>query len=309
MIINTGQRTDIPAFYSEWFLNRIREGYVLVRNPYYPGQVTRYRLSPDVVDALVFCTKNPEPMLEKLPKLKGFRQFWHVTITPYGKEIEPNVPDKKQVLDSFKRLSKQVGKRAVAWRYDPIFLSEAYSMDYHMDSFERMAKELQGYTEQVIISFIDLYQKTKRNFPEVCTVKEEDQITLGKFCAECGRKYNMTIRTCMEGEKLAPYGVDVSGCMTKQVLERGIGTELSMPKKKGPREGCDCVLGNDIGMYNTCGHFCKYCYANYDTTVVVENRKRHNPRSPLLVGELLEGDVVVEARQQPYATGQMVLFS
>jgi hypothetical protein len=171
-----------------------------------------------------------------------------------------------------------------------------------------MAESLSGYTDQVIISFIDLYQKTKRNFPQAKEVMQKHRLELGAFIAECGKKYNMTIRTCLEGEELAVYGVDVSGCMTKQVLESAIGMELALPKKKGPREGCNCVLGNDIGMYNTCGHFCKYCYANYDEKVVVENRKRHIPTSPLLVGDLLEGDEVVAAKQESFLTGQLTLF-
>ena len=144
MIINSGSRTDIPAFYSKWFMNRIREGYVMVRNPYYPEQVTRYRLDPEVVDVLAFCTKNPEPMLPFVEELKAFRQLWYVTITPYETEIEENVPDKAEVMASFRRLSDAVGKRAVIWRYDPIFVSEQYSVEFHQKAFEHMARELRG---------------------------------------------------------------------------------------------------------------------------------------------------------------------
>ena len=147
MIINTGSRTDIPAFFSEWFYNRIKEGYVCVRNPYYPSQVQRYRLSPEVVDCLIFCTKNPTPMLPRLSELDAFRQFWGVTITPYGKEIEPYVPDKEVVMNSFKRLSERIGIKAISWRYDPIFISEKYSVEWHIEAFARMAENLSSYTE------------------------------------------------------------------------------------------------------------------------------------------------------------------
>lgn len=150
MILNTGSRTDIPAYYSEWFYNRIREGYVLVRNPYDPGQVIRYRLTPDVVDCLCFCTKNPEPMLGRLSLLDGFRQVWYVTITPYGKDVEPHVPDKKQVMKDFCRLSEKVGPRALIWRYDPIFVSEKYSLDFHLKSFKKMAAALSGCTKAAL---------------------------------------------------------------------------------------------------------------------------------------------------------------
>ncbi|MCH5147714.1 MAG: DUF1848 domain-containing protein, partial [Clostridiales bacterium] len=159
MILQTGMRTDIPAFYARWFLNRIKEGYVLVRNPYNPSAVTKYRIDPTVVDLIAFCTKNPAPMLEHMDVLKPYGQYWFVTITPYGKEIEPNVPDKAKVIEDFKTLSKAVGVNSVGWRYDPIFITEKYSLDFHLQTFEKMAKELSGYTHTCVISFIDIYKK------------------------------------------------------------------------------------------------------------------------------------------------------
>ena len=180
MIINTGQRTDIPAFYPKWFANRIKEGYVCVRNPYNPTQVSRYQLRPDLVDVIGFCSKNPEPFFPYLDLVKEFGQFWYITITPYGKDIEPGVPDKEHVLDSFKYLSKRVGANSIGWRYDPIFVSEKYTVDFHLNAFDKMARELDGYTNVVVISFIDLYEKVKRNFPEVRTVPEKDRLILGQ---------------------------------------------------------------------------------------------------------------------------------
>ena len=140
MIINTGCRTDIPAFYSKWLINRIREGYVLVRNPYNPNQVTRYNLSPDVVDCLAFCTKNPEPMLNYLDEIDKYKQYWFVTITPYGKDIEPNVPNKEKVIESFKKLSKHIGVDSIGWRYDPIFIGNNFDVNKHIYYFEKIAK-------------------------------------------------------------------------------------------------------------------------------------------------------------------------
>lgn len=154
MIINATSRTDIPAYFSEWFYRRIAEGYVLVRNPYYPEQVQRYQLSPDVVDMLCFCTKNPQPMLARLGEISHFKQFWFVTITPYGTDIEPYVPHKDKVMDSFKRLSDSVGPNCVDWRYDPIFINDNYTVAYHVAEFERMAAVLEGYTKHCVISFI-----------------------------------------------------------------------------------------------------------------------------------------------------------
>ncbi len=309
MIINTGSRTDIPAYYSDWFYNRIRDSYVLARNPYYPQQVTRLSLSPEVVDCLCFCTKNPEPMLERLDELVAYGQFWFVTITPYGKDIEPGVPDKDRVMASFQRLSKKVGKHAVGWRYDPIFLTEKYSLEFHVQAFEKMAKTLCGYTEQCVISFIDLYEKTKKNFPEARVVSRQEQEWIAEKFVEIGRRYDMQIYTCLENESLAQFGVDTSGCMTQKVIERAIGQNLEIPKSlQAAREGCHCLLGNDIGMYNTCGHGCLYCYANYDMETVRKNRRLHDPASPLLIGRLREVDVVKDAKQKSYVDGQMRLF-
>lgn len=308
MILNTGCRTDIPAYYSEWFYNRIKEGYVLTRNPYYPNQVMKYRLDPEVVDCLCFCTKNPEHMLSRMKEIKQFKQLWHVTITPYGKEIEPYVPDKEMVMEAFKKLAGMAGVNAVDWRYDPIFITDKYSLDFHIETFGKMAENLEGYTKTCVISFIDLYAKTRRNFSGIREVSKADQITLAKEFVEIGKMHGMTIRSCCEGTFLAEYGVDVSGCMTKQVLEKAIGTSLDLAKiKKHAREECDCLLGNDIGMYNTCGHGCLYCYANYDRKTVEQNMRLHNPESPLLAGELLEDDVIKEVKQVSFCSGQMTL--
>ena len=292
MILQTGMRTDIPAFYSQWFINRIKAGYVLVRNPYNPSSVTRYEINPDVVDLIAFCTKNPAPMLKYMDVLKPYGQYWFVTITPYGKEIEPNVPDKRQVLEDFKTLSKFVGVDSIGWRYDPIFINDKYSIDFHIETFEKMARELSGYTKTCIISFIDLYKKVIKNFPQACMVEKEKRLKIGKAFAEIGRQYDITIKACAEGDELAPYGVDCSGCLTQEVYETVLHTKLDMPKIKGQRNECACFFGNDIGAYDTCRHFCKYCYANTDYKAVLSNSKLHNPDSPFLIGMHQAGDIM-----------------
>lgn len=184
MILNTGNRTDIPAFYSEWFYNRIREGYVMTRNPYYPEQVLRYRLDPEVVDILCFCTKNPEPMLGRLGELDRFRQFWFVTITPYGRDVEPYVPEWRAVTESFCFLSERLGREAVSWRYDPIFISKRYPVTFHLESFEKMAERMEGAADHCVISFIDLYEKTKRNFPGIREVRKGERADRTGICAD-----------------------------------------------------------------------------------------------------------------------------
>ena len=305
MIINTGQRTDIPAFYAPWLANRLRAGFVLVRNPYDPASVTRYALSPEVVDVIGFCTKNPAPMLPHMGLLTPYGQFWYVTITPYGREIEPNVPDKRTVLDSFRRLSDIVGPARVGWRYDPIFLSGVYTAEAHLRAFAAMAKALEGYTDTCVISFIDLYEKTKRNFPEVRAVPAEQRLSLGKALVGIAASRGMTVRPCAEGDALAAFGADCSGCMTTAMYERAFGAPLRFPRYAPAREGCACYLSCDIGAYNTCGHLCRYCYANADPRAALSNLRAHDPDSPLLIGRLLPGDAVREAKQQSWADAQL----
>ena len=300
-------RTDIPAFYSQWFINRIKAGYVLVRNPYNPSSVTRYEINPDVVDLIAFCTKNPAPMLKYMDVLKPYGQYWFVTITPYGKEIEPNVPDKRQVLENFKTLSKFVGVDSIGWRYDPIFINDKYSIDFHIETFEKMARELSGYTKTCIISFIDLYKKVIKNFPQACMVEKEKRLKIGKAFAEIGRQYDIIIKACAEGDELAPFGIDCNGCLTQEVYETALHTKLNMPRIKWQRNECACFFGNDIGAYDTCRHFCKYCYANTDYKAVLSNSKLHNPDSPFLIGMHQAGDIMNYAVQESWVDNQLTL--
>lgn len=309
MIIQTGMRTDIPAFYSEWLMNRIKEGYVLVRNPYNPLQVTKYSLSPEVVDLLAFCTKNPAPMFKHIDRLRQYGQYWFVTITPYGVEIEPNVPDKKTVMEDFKKLSDIVGIDSIGWRYDPLLIDQLHTVEWHIQEFEKMASNLSGYTHTCVISFIDIYQKVARNFPEAKAVTASDRIRIGKEFIKIAEKYDMVIRPCAEGNELAAYGADCSGCMTVHTYEKALHTHLDVPKQKmNQRNGtCACLLGVDIGAYDTCGHLCKYCYANTNSALVRENMKRHDPKSPFLLGRSMPGDVIHEAKQTSWIDGQMTL--
>lgn len=310
MIIQTGLRTDIPAFYSQWFVNRLRAGYVLVRSPYNPSMVTRYRLSPDVVDAIGFCTKNPAPMLPHMDALKGYGQYWYVTITPYGTDIEPNVPPKEQVMEDFKRLSSLVGADCVGWRYDPVLLTEEYPLDRHLADFEAMARSLAGYTKTCVISFIDLYQKVRRNFPEADEVAGADRLVIGKEFVRIGRKYGIGIKSCGEGSQLEPCGVDCGGCMTIETYERAIGKRLCAPKQRSKgRSECACHLSCDIGQYDTCAHFCRYCYANTNREAVRRNMRLHDAESPFLTGGPRTGDQIREAKQESWLDGQMDIWS
>lgn len=309
MIINTGMRTDIPAFYTKWLINRIREGYVMVRNPYNPSQVTKYSLSPRVVDLIAFCTKNPAPMLPHMEKLKPYGQYWFVTITPYGKEIEPHVPNKQKVMEDFKTLSKIVGINRIGWRYDPIFTDNKHTTEWHINQFRQMTETLSGYTNTCVISFIDIYKKVERNFPEANPVTKEEKLTIGKTFIEIAKEHNITIKPCAEGNDLEPYGADCNGCMTIQTFEQALQETLKVPKqKKNQRNNlCACLLGTDIGAYDTCGHLCKYCYANTDAALVKDNRNKHDPDSPFLIGNSQPKDTIHEAIQKSWIDRQIKL--
>ena len=308
MILQTGMRTDIPAFYTPWFLNRLKAGFVLVRSPYAPQRVTRYSLSPAVVDLIGFCTKNPGPMLPHLSVLRPYAgQHWSVTLTPYGREIEPHVPPKEQVIEGIRALSAAVGPASVAWRYDPILLNGTYTEERHLAEFSRMAAALDGCVEVCIISFLDLYRKVQRNFPEARAVPAAARIRLGRAMARIAKSHHMRLKACAEGDELAPYGVDCSGCMTMEVYEHALHARLSPPPGAvhPDRKECACYLGGDIGAYDSCGHLCRYCYANASPEAVRRNRRLHDPASPFLIGGPLPGDEVRDARQESWLDGQL----
>ena len=280
----------------------------MVRNPYNPSQVSKYKLDPSVVDVIGFCTKNPAPMFPYMDLIKDFGQYWFVTLTPYGRDIEPNVPDKHQLIKDIKKLSDMVGVNSVGWRYDPIFLSEKYTSEYHLHAFRQIAESLKGYTDTVVISFIDLYPKVRKNFPEAIEVSKEDRITLGKEIIKIASECGMTVKPCAEGDELAKYGADCSGCMKISDYEKAIGKRLNAPKKKGARAECACYLSCDIGAYNTCMHLCKYCYANAEANTVFEQHKMHDPASPFLIGNHMDGDVIHEVVQESWIDLQEKLF-
>lgn len=309
MIINTGQRTDIPAFYSTWFLNRLREGYVLVRNPYVPTLVTKFRLDPQVVDVLGFCTKNPRPMLAHLDELKGFGQIWHVSITGFGRDYEPNVPPIDQVVEDFRFLSSKVGAQAMTWRYTPIIVDAKYTAERHIETFEHIASQLEGYASTVVFGFVDIYPKLARLHPEIVDCDDATKIRIAKAFSAIAKKHRLELRLCSKEKWLRDYGIDVEGCMRVEDYERAIGAKLKIKQKMEARKGyCACYLSNDIGAYNTCPHLCRYCYANGDKSLVAENYQAHDPDSPLLIGHLGPKDVVREAKQESFLDQTITLF-
>ena len=308
MIINTGQRTDIPAFYSKWFINRIRQGYVLVRNPYYPSIVTRFKLNPEVVDVIGFCTKNPRPMFKYLDELKDYGQFWYISITAFDKDLEPNVPPIDQVIEDFIYLSKKIGSNAVGWRYTPIIINEKYTLNRHIETFEYIASRLEGYTSLVAFGFIDIYDKLAKIHPEIKDCDDKTKIEIAKAFKDIASKHHMELRLCSKEKWLKDYDIDIDGCMRVEDYENSIKQRLDIKQKMEARKGyCSCYLSNDIGTYNSCPHLCTYCYANGNKELVLSNYKKHDDNSPLLIGNLNKEDKVRDAKQESYKQ-EILLF-
>ena len=298
MILSVSRRTDIPAFYSEWFFNRIKDGFVFVRNPMNIHQVSRIALSPEMIDCIVFWSKNPRPMLARLDELKGYMYYFQFTINPYDRGLELGVPRKDGIITTFKELSEKIGLKRVIWRYDPILLTESMGVDYHVRYFEEIAKRLAGYTETCVISFVDLYKKTQRNLKDT-TAREPSQNEMveiaGKLCS-IAKTYGMTIQTCAEEIALESVGIKHGKCIDSALIEDLLNVKLVVGKDPNQRKECGCVQSIDIGEYNTCAHGCKYCYANFKDVVVATNRAAHDPYSPLLIGDLGPGDKVTERK-------------
>lgn len=308
MILSASRRTDIPAWYSEWFLNRIREGYVCVKNPMNPRQISRIDIHPENVDCIVFWTKNAAPMLRHLDELSAYQYYFQYTVTGYGKDVEPNVPDKKAViLPAFQKLSEKIGAKRVIWRYDPILFSSRYTPEYHLRAFRQIAETLRGHTEKCVISFVDLYAKNAKN---LTALKQYDLTpeSLGEFAgalSAVARENGMAVGTCAEKIDLQKYGIEHNCCIDKTLIEELIGMPLNAGKDKGQRAECGCVESVEIGNYNTCPHGCAYCYANGSGGSVKNNCRKYDPHSPLLCDSILEGDTVTERKVRPLADGQI----
>ena len=261
MIINTGGRTDTVQYYAKWLLKRFEEGYVLSRNPLFPNKVSRYELTPEKVDCIQFCSKNYEPILADLYKITDrFNTYFHYTITAYGQDIEPGVPSIENSIEILKRLSVVTGKQRIAWRYDPVLLTDKYTVQTHMKTFSYMAKEIAPYVDRCIFSFVEMYKKLEINMPELIPMTDKDKDMLAKSFGETAKSNNLYIQTCGTNGDYLHYGIYPSGCMTLEIMGNANGISFKDLKHKGTRQGCHCIESRDIGAYDTCLNGCKYCY-------------------------------------------------
>ena len=284
MIVSASRRTDIPAFYSSWLLRRLREGHVLVPYPRNPKRQGSVRLSPDNVDCLIFWTKNPAPMLPELGALHslGYRYYFSFTITPYGADLERNLPPKERVLESFLRLSEFLGPKRVDWRFDPILLSDRHPLTWLLDRFGYLCGRLQGATERCIINFIKSYAYLGKRFsePDAATI-ERSALGLARVAAE----YGLPLYHCTGKWDLRHAGILPASCIDRKKIEELTGWPLKGKKDPGQPAYCSCLESVDIGLYDSCGNGCVYCYA---TTGEDRTRRRmaaHDPASPVLIGQ------------------------
>lgn len=301
MIISASRRTDIPAFYSEWFLNRIKEGFLISRNPI-NHKPSRILLSPDIVDCIVFWTKNPTPMMPRLDELKDYMYYFQFTLTGYGSDIEKNIPDKREkMIPAFIELSEKLGPDRVIWRYDPIFISDRYSIEYHMKAFKEIAEKLKGYTKKCVFSYIDKYAWINAAMLAhgARSITKDEERSMAVQIRDIAKANGMTVATCSEGLNLDALGIDHNACIDKTLIEKLTGGRIKELKKylehTGQRTNCRCMISREAGERNTCRNGCIYCYANDDEEMLKRNISQYDPDSPILCDHIGPDEKVIDS--------------
>lgn len=298
MIISASRRTDIPAFYAAWFMNRLREGEVLVRNPVNPHQVSRVPLGPEVADGIVFWSKNPAPLLPHLPEIARRYPFYvQYTVNAYGRGVEPGLPALQERVDTLRRIVDGHGCGRVVWRYDPVLLSPACPVEWHEEQFARLAEAFCGYTDECVFSFVDIYDKVRGRLGAmgVRAPDESEMRRLARSFARAAQGCGMTLRTCCEVVPDAP-GILHGKCIDGERIARLSGRRLAVRGDAAQRPGCGCAESVDIGQYNTCRHACCYCYANLSPQSARANALRHLPTGEMLVGRADAADRITARR-------------
>ena len=238
MIINTGGRTDTVQYYTDWLLRRFAEGYVLVRNPRFPEKVTRYELDPAVVDCVVFCSKNYEPILPRLHEITDrFNTYFFYTITAYGHDMEPGVPDIIASIETLIELERIVGRERIVWRYDPVLLSERYTTEAHWRTFDDMVRRLAPHVRRCVFSFVEPYRKLDRNMPELLPLMEEERVYMAELLGGIAREHGLRLQACATREDFSAYGVERAGCVTLEALGAANGVTFRKLAHRGMREG------------------------------------------------------------------------
>lgn len=284
MILSASRRTDIPCFYGEWFFNRLKAGFFDVRNPMNARRISRIPVSPDTVECIVFWTKNPIPMIRRLTEFKEYPWYMQFTLTPYGREIEPGLPDKKELIRAFRELSGQAGREHLVWRYDPILLTPDYDIPFLMRRFHEMAGQLAEDTDTVVISFLDRYVKNAKRLAEYgIRIPEEGEMReMAAEMAETASKYGLRIEACAELADFGAEGIVRGHCIDPNRIERITGFRIKSNKDRNQRPECGCMESVDIGSYDTCRNGCRYCYASRSEAVIRRKYENYDAASSLL---------------------------
>ncbi len=312
MIISASRRCDIPSYFGEWFLNRLKEGYVLIQNPYNVNRFSKALLTLETVDVIVFWTKNPRPFLKYLPEIEsfGYPYYFEFSLTPYGKEIERNLPDKDALIDDFISLSKRLGKNRVVWRYDPIIMDENYDIAYHKEKFAHFANRLRGSTNRCVISFVDGYKNVTARMGKdpSDTMTLESIYKVSEIFSAVAKENGIEVFSCAEKYNLERYGIRHGACIDKGIIEGILDCTIFDTKDKNQRPECLCLESIDIGTYNCCGNGCSYCYALQSEKAAIANIKKHDPKSPVLIGEMGPNVLVTNRDTKSIVMNQMSFF-
>jgi hypothetical protein len=287
MIISASRRTDIPAFFTEWFMGRVREGYCEVANPFRADQVSRVSLRPEDVDVIIFMTRDARPLLPHLAELdgRGLRYYFQYTLTGYPREFEANTPAVPDALDTLRRLVEHVGPERLIWRYDPILFTTLTPPAYHTEQFATLAESLEGFTGCITISIIDDYRWVTSRLKKLENVGIS-RLDISPYGEEFGgvmrslsataHEHGMEIFSCAEHIDMQPYGIGPGKCIDDAYIRRTFGIEVSGRKDPSQRKPCGCVVSKDIGTYNTCRHGCVYCYA---TRSMIHTRQHEDTKA------------------------------
>lgn len=293
MIISASRRTDIPAFYADWMLNRLRAGYCTVPNPFNRNQVSRISLAASDVDVIVFWTRNAGPLLRHLDEIDslGYRYYFQFTILGYPHCIEPHTPALQTATSVFRKLAGRLGPERVVWRYDPIVFTQATPPEVHRQKFREIAEDLAGHTRRVVVSVVDPYRKTEARMAELqghgaglCECPSDEFAQLMTDLAGYARQHEMEIVSCAEEIELAQYGIRAGKCVDDELIQQAFGLQVSTRKDSSQRQACGCIRSRDIGMYDSCLFGCPYCYATKSFELARKQHDRHDPLSPSLVG-------------------------
>jgi hypothetical protein len=307
MIISASRRTDIPALYSEWFLKRLEVGFAMMPNPRNPRRLGRVELSPEVVDCIVFWTKNAAPMLDKLRQIEtmGYPFYFQFTLTPYGQSVEANLPPKTKLAETFTELARRIGAERVVWRYDPIMIDAKHPVHWHFEQFSQLCDKLYSFTRRCVFSFIDPYKKIGSGFR---AIRHEEMIAVASGFSEIAARYDLGLFTCAEEIDLDEYGIGHFSCIDRELIEQIIGYGLTLNRDKNQRPACRCVESVDIGVYDTCVNGCVYCYATSGDGSALRHRENHDKNASMLTGYPVGDEIVTDRTVPSHKESQLRLF-